>query len=50
MPAGADNQAIALHQMLPPIQEKAILCVLCVLAARFSGKTATFIAANPEKP
>lgn len=50
MPAGADNQAIALHQMLPPIQEKVILCTLCVLAAQIPGKTATFVAANPEKP
>ena len=50
MPAGADNQAIALHQMLPPIQEKAIWCILCVLAAQIPGKTATFVAANPEKP
>ena len=50
MPAWADNQAIALHQMLPPIQKKAILCTLCVLVAKIPGKKTTFIACRPITP
>ena len=33
----------------PPIQKKAIMRTLCVLAAEITGKKAIFIAANPKK-
>ena len=46
MPAGADNQAIALHQMLPPIQKNLDICCLYGLAA---GGFNTFAVKNFDR-